>query len=108
MAIVRSARGVIVVDAVEELFPALLSASAADTVAVLLIDPPAAGAVTAIAIEGAAPTTNVARVHVTVPAALLQAHPVPVALTKVVPAGSGSTTDTLFAVSGPPLLTASV
>src|SRR5262245_11140231 len=45
------------------------------------------------------------RLHVTVPDELLQFQLVPVALTKVTPAGSVSTTLTADASSGPALLT---
>ena len=67
-------------------------------------------AVTTIVIGGAAPGGRLppVRLQVTVPDALLQFQFVPVALTKVVPAGSVSTTLTADASSGPALLTASV
>jgi hypothetical protein len=75
------------------------------TVAVLLIEPPLAGAVTEIVIAGAAPTASVARVQVTVPEALLQVQPVPVADTNVTPAGSVSETETFAAGLGPAFAT---
>src|SRR6187402_3587242 len=55
---------------------------------------------------GMAPTAAVGRVQVTVPAAWLQDHPVPVAETNVVPAGRVSVKVTLDAACGPALLQA--
>ena len=58
-------------------------------------------------ISGAAVTANDARVQVTV---VVPVHdqPVPVAETKVVPAGKASETDSELAVDGPKFVTASV
>src|SRR3954447_14646003 len=78
-----------------------------DTVAEFVIDPGVLGAVTTTVMFGAAPGARLppVRLQVTVPDALLQVQFVPVALTKVVPAGSVSTTLTADASSGPALLT---
>ena len=74
-----------------------------ETVALFVIDPALAGAVTVIVMFGAAPGARLppVRLHVTVPDALLQVQFVPVALTKPTPAGSVSTTLTADASSGP-------
>jgi hypothetical protein len=56
------------------------------------------GAVTVIVIDADAPGASVARVHVTV-VVPEQLQPVPVAETRLVPAGSGSETLTEFAVT---------
>src|ERR1019366_4189643 len=66
------------------------------------------GALIVNVIGFAAPTARVGSVHVTTPATLLQVQPVPVALTKVEPAGSVSLTDTFDACDGPRFETASV
>ena len=78
-----------------------------ETVAVLVIKPVVAGAVTTIVMAGAglAGRLPAVRLHVTVPETLTQFQSVPLALTKVVPAGSVSTTLTADAGSGPALLT---
>lgn len=78
-----------------------------DTVALLVIDPGDAGAVTTIVIVGAGPGGRLPPVllQVTVPDTLLHVQFVPVALTNVVPAGSVSTTLTADASLGPALLT---
>src|SRR5712692_3434677 len=104
----RFATGVTVVVTVELLLAALGSGVAELTVAVLVMVPPAAGAFTVMVMLGAAPTASEAAVQVTVPDDWLQVHPVPLALTKVTPAGSVSATETDVAGSGPALLTASV
>ena len=108
MVIDRLARGVTVVDALAALFAAFGSNSVAVTEALLVIEPPAEGAVTVIVIAGAAVTASVVLVQVTVPDALLQVHPVPVAETNVTPAGSVSVTETELAALGPALLTFNV
>src|SRR5262245_63003998 len=77
-----------VVPSVSELLAGTGSVVADVTVAVLLIPPPAAGAVTLIVMAGAAPAARVARVQVTTPETWLQVQPVPVALVKTTPAGS--------------------
>src|SRR5687768_2505608 len=78
-----------------------------ETVAVFVIDPAVAGAVTTIVMSGAGPTGRLppVRLHVTVPEAFAQFQFVPVALTNVTPAGSVSTTFTAEAGSGPALVT---
>lgn len=78
----------------------------AETEAVLLMVPPAPGAVTVIVIAGAAPTARLARVHVTVPVSSPQAQPEPVADTCVIPAGRVSVTVSDWAVLGPAFDTA--
>jgi hypothetical protein len=100
----RFASGVTVVAALAA-FGVVGSNSVAVTEALLVIEPPAEGAVTVIVIAGAAPTASVVLVHVTVPETLLQVQPVPEADTNATPAGSVSTTETEFAVLGPALLT---
>ena len=85
----RSAMPTVVV-AVAELFAALLSLGD-ETVAVLLIVPAVDGAVTTIVKLALVFFTRVARVQVTV-VVPEHAHPVPLAETNVVPAGSVSTT----------------
>ncbi len=74
-----------------------------ETVALLVMDPPAIGAVTVIVMAGAAPGARFppVRLHVTVPDALAQFQFVPVALTNDVPAGRVSTTLTAEASFGP-------
>ena len=76
--------------------------------AVLVIVPPSLGAVTTMLMAGAAPGAKLARVQLTTPPASLQLQPLPVALTKVTPAGSVSLTLTEVAVLGPALLTLNV
>src|SRR5207237_434325 len=91
-----------------ELLPPAGSPVAALTVAVSVIEPPVLGAVHVIVIEGAAPTAADARVHVTTWPATPHAQPVPVAETKVVPAGSVSVTVTVAAALGPAFETSTV
>ena len=67
-----------------------------------------AGAVTVMVMAGAAPTAKLARVHVTTPPTWPHVQPVPLALTKVTPAGSVSATLSEVAVLGPALLTFTV
>src|SRR5438105_2603525 len=77
-----------------------------ETVAVFVMFPAVLGAVTVIVIFGAsAPAARFppVRLHVTVPDELEQLQLIPVALTKMVPAGSGSVTFTAEASSGPAL-----
>src|SRR5256885_2236114 len=100
-----------VVVAVAVSFPGVLSLGE-DTVALLVIVPVGTAGVvvtvTVIVMFGASvPAAGFppVRLHVTVPEALLQFQFVPVALTKVTPAGSVSTTLTAEASSGPPLWT---
>jgi hypothetical protein len=95
-----------VVVAVAVLLPAVLSFGE-ETVALLVIEPGVAGAVTTIVILGAGPGGRLppVRLQVTVPDALLHVQLVPVALTNATPAGSVSTTLTADASSGPALLT---
>jgi hypothetical protein len=85
------------------LLPGLGSVVADDTVAVFksVPDLDTVGAMIVSVIGGAAPTASEGLVHVTVPAANPQVQPVPVALTKLEPAGSTSVTVTENAVSGP-------
>jgi hypothetical protein len=79
------------------------------TVAVLVSVPAVAGAVTAMVNEAFAPSASDGKVQVTVPpVGAGQVHPVPAALTKVTPAGSGSVTEMFVAVLGPMLLTVTV
>jgi hypothetical protein len=95
-----------VVVAVAVLLPGVLSFGE-ETVALLVIDPGVAGAVTTIVILGAAPGGKFppVRLQVTVPVTLLQVQFVPVALTNATPLGSVSTTLTADASLGPALLT---
>src|SRR5882672_6914868 len=93
--------------AVAVLLAWLLSLVAELTVAVFVMVP-ASDAVTVMVMAGAAPGARLARVQVTTPPAWLQVQPLPVALTKVTPAGSVSLTLTEVAVLGPALLTLSV
>lgn len=104
IAIARSFESVTVVVVVAELLPGTGSAVAVDTVAVFASVVACDGAVATIAIAGAAPLASEARVHVTV-VVPLHAQPVPVADTKVMPAGRVSTTESEVAVLGPALLT---
>jgi hypothetical protein len=78
-----------------------------DTTAVLRIAPPSAGAVTVTVIGAAAATPSEGSVHVTGPVPR-QVQPAPLALPKVVPAGSVSVTETEFACEGPAFETFSV
>src|SRR5687767_15295446 len=104
----RSATWTAVV-AVAVLLPGVLSLGD-DTVALLVMEPAVAGALTTIVISGASPTGRLPAVrwHVTVPDALTQFQSVPVALTNDVPAGIVSTTFTAEAGSGPALSTSIV
>ena len=106
----RSAEGVTVVDAVEVLLPGTGSVVADVTVAVSDSVAACPGAVTVTVIDGAeVPVASVGRVQVTETLPVFeQVHPVPVADTKVTPAGSVSVTDTDVASDGPALATASV
>src|SRR5450631_1003175 len=98
-----SADPVTVVVAVEELFAALGSAVALDTVAVFDNVPACAGAVTATVMAGAvAPVAKAGRVHVTETfPVFVHAQPVPDADTKVTAVGRVSVTDTPAASDGP-------
>ena len=109
LVIARSADGVTVVDADEELLPGTGSLVADVTVAVSVRVAPCAGAVTTTVIVGAeVPVASVARVQVTETFPLFeQAHPVPVADTNVTPAGSVSVTDSDAASDGPLSVTTS-
>src|SRR5438128_1588321 len=76
------------------------------TVAVLVIVPPWAGAVTTMVIAGADPGDRESVVQGTTVPLMAQGQPVPAALTKVTVAGRGSVTVIgAAAVEGPPLLT---
>src|SRR5205823_5652240 len=89
--IARSADAVTVVCSVALLLPVWASLVADDTVTVLLIGPPSAGAVMMIVIGGAAPTARfIARVQLTLVLVPLQLQSVPEALWKITPAGSVS------------------
>lgn len=103
----RFTAGVTVVPAVELLLDVFGSPTLEETFAVLLIVPPADGAVTVIVISGAGPTARLDLVQVT-PEPFTHVHPVPEALTYETPAGSVSVTIRLEAELGPLLLTASV
>jgi len=98
-----SADPVTAVVAVEELFAALGSAVALDTVAVFDNVPACAGAVTTTVMAGAvAPVANAGRVHVTDTfPELLHAQPTPDADTNDTPAGNVSATDRFAASDGP-------
>src|SRR5437867_4692035 len=67
---------------------------AEETVAVLLIVPPEAGAVTVIVRAGALPGVRLGLEQMTVPAVWLQVQPVPEAMPKAAPAGRVSVTVT--------------
>src|SRR3954452_5944959 len=98
----RSATAVTVVSAVAVLLAATGSAVAADTVAEFERAAAWAGAVTTTVIVGAvAPVATRGRVQVTdtLPA-FVQVQPVPVAETKVTPAGRLSSTETAVASDG--------
>jgi hypothetical protein len=101
--IARSAEAVTVVVAVAVLFAGFGSAVVDATLAVLLRLPAWFGAVTVIVITGAVtPVARAALVQVTETLPVFeQAQPVPVALTKVTPAGSVSVTVRLAASDGP-------
>jgi hypothetical protein len=105
----RSADAVTVVTAVEVLFAAFGSAVVALTTAVSVSDAAWAGAVTVTVIVGAvAPVTRAARVQVTETLPVFeQAQPVPVAETKVMPAGRVSVTVRLAASDAPLFTTTS-
>ena len=104
MVIERSAWPTVVV-AVAVLF-AGVSSVGDDTVALLVMEPGVSGAVTTIVMFGAEPGGRFppVRLHVTV-VVPVQTQLVPVAETRVVPAGNVSTTFTAEASSGPALLT---
>src|SRR5712692_10588546 len=106
----RSAEAVTVVGAVSQLFSGLGSAVGELTQALLLMLPPSLGAVTTMVIGGAGPGgRSVLRVQVTTPALCAQTQVLPLALTKLTPAGSVSVTVIVAAaVEGPPLVTCSV
>ena len=87
----------------DELFDGLESASAAETVAVFEIEPPASGAITTSVIVVEAPLLSVAMEHVTVDVPLQV--PGGDEDTNVLPAGKTSVTVTEVAVAGPALLT---
>ena len=88
--------------------PVTVTASLLDTLAVLVMLPPLAGAVTERKINGAGHTPKPALLHVTTPALLLQVQPVPSAPLYAVPAGNVSVTLTFVAVLGPAFDTAIV
>src|SRR5450631_4438027 len=99
----RSAEAVTVVLAVEVLLAGTGSAVAEETTAVSVRVPACGGAVTVTVMVGAVvPVARVGRVQVTetLPA-FVQVQPVPVADTKVTPAGRVSVTDTDAASDGP-------
>src|SRR5262249_34030098 len=100
--------GVTVVMALSLLLPDTGSAVVAPMVALLVIDPPCAGAVTWIVIVPVPPVAHEARVQVTEMLPLLvQDHPAGgVTEPKVTPAGRVSVTETLLASEGPLLATA--
>jgi hypothetical protein len=104
----RSAAAVTVVVAVALLFALLGSASVAVTLAVLVIVPPALGAITEIVTVADPPLAIVPRLHVTVPLACVHVPWVAVADTKVTPAGNVSVKVTPLAPLGPALLTLTV
>src|SRR3954466_2699875 len=103
----RSAEAVTDVLAVEALLPGFGSLVAELTLAELVSDAVCAGAVTTTVIVGAVvPAASAGRVQVTVTLpALVQTQPVPVADTKVTPAGSVSVTESVAASDGPALAT---
>jgi hypothetical protein len=106
----RSAEAVTVVLAMAVLLPAAGSAVVEETLAVLLSAADWAGAVTTTVIAGAvAPPASVGRVQVTetLPE-LVHVHPVPVAETKLTPAGRVSVIETLAASEGPLFVTVNV
>ena len=76
-----------------------------ETVAVFVIDPAVAGAVTTMVIELLAPTASAGNEQFTVRPEGTHTQPVPVALTRATPAGSVSVTLMLVAGLGPRLLT---
>lgn len=77
----RLTAGVTFVLAVELLLDKFESFTLEETLAVLLMEPPADGPVTVMVISGAAPTARLDLVHVTSPPLWLHVHPVPLALT---------------------------
>ena len=106
----RSAEAVTVVLATEVLLAPFGSAVVEDTDAVLVSVVAWAGAVTTTVMVGAVdPVTSAGRVQVTetLPV-LVQVQPVPVAETKVTPAGRVSPTDSVAASDGPLFVTTSV
>src|SRR5712692_10471591 len=109
--ILRSARRCTLVCSVAQLLSGLGSLVGELTQALLLMVPPSLGAVTTMVIGGAvAPgPSGVLLVQVTTPWLWVQVQPVPVALTKVTPAGNVSITVIgAAAVEGPPLCTVRV
>ena len=103
----RSAEAVTLVASVAELSPVLGSATADETLAVLVIESSPCGR-TLISTDAPWPFVIVPSGHVTVP---LDSEQVPcegVAESNVTPAGSESETLTLVASEGPPLCTSSV
>ena len=109
LVIARSADAVTLVTAVEVLFAGFGSAVVEATEAVFVSDAAWVGAVTVTVIVGAvAPAASAGRVQVTetLPT-LVHVQPVPVADTKVTPAGSVSITDRLAASEGPLFTTTS-
>ncbi|TMQ22980.1 MAG: hypothetical protein E6J90_11420 [Deltaproteobacteria bacterium] len=79
------------------------------TVAEVEIEPPVGGVVSATAIDGASPTSKVARVHVTICPAALQLQPMPDAVWNwTFPDGRRWVTTTFFASSSPWLVTSIV
>lgn len=86
--------------------PLLLALSGSDVTAAMvavLVNGPEAGAVTLMAISSVAPTGRLARVQVTVLAAVPQVQAPPTTLSMVKPAGTVSLTVTVLAAKGPAL-----
>jgi len=104
----RSAEAVTVVVALALLLPAFGSLSVAVTLALLVIVPLEAGAVTAMVTVADPALAIVPRLHVTVPALWVQVPWVGVADTKPTPAGKVSVRVTPVAALGPALLTLTV
>ena len=105
----RSAEAVTVVFAVAVLFPGVGSVVVDETLAVFVSDAACAGEVTMIVMVGAvAPVASVGLVQVTdtLPA-FVHVHPVPVAETKVTPAGRVSVTESPAPSEGPLFTTTS-
>jgi hypothetical protein len=103
LVIERSAEVFTVVPAVAELFPGVPSEVLEDTVAVLeMFDVRPAFTFTVRWTVVEAPFAMLLRFQVTVPAVFV---PPPSALTKLVPFGSGSESETLCAVEGPLFVT---
>ena len=99
-----------VVSSLSELLPDTGSVVTELILAVLVIVPEVSGfTLTVIVILGAAPAARLGCVHVTIPAASPHVQPVPLALTKVTPAGNVSVTVTVFGSRlGPALETSRV